>query len=305
MQATIERRLKSWAPLIQFRKSADVCRDTAQLLAADAVIGWVQGRSEFGPRALGNRSILADPRPAENKARINDMIKKREGYRPFAPSVLEERAEEFFEAPGVSDNLMFMNMIVRVRDRWQPILGAITHIDTTARVQVVRRSTNERYWCLIDEFSHLTDVPILLNTSFNNDSEPIVDSVDDAIACFLTTDLTQLVIDDYIISKPPEVCVLVGHLVMILRESLRVTLGYKIKSGKFFKTFSIETNYGPRFGGESAEISPILFRILTHPNQGQICTICQTLGFSMDATLTAEIFRLWCKRMICLCPNDL
>ena len=96
---TTEQQLSSWAPLIQFRRSADICGDTARLLAADAVVGWIQGRSEFGPRALGNRSILADPRPARNKARINEMIKKREAYRPFAPSVLEERAQEFSSPP--------------------------------------------------------------------------------------------------------------------------------------------------------------------------------------------------------------
>src|SRR5439155_12499588 len=115
---------------------------TAGLLAEGAVVGWVQGRSEFGPRALGNRSILADPRPSENKLRINEMIKKREQYRPFAPSVLEERIADFFDVPPNQSEFPFMIFILRVREHARQLLGAITHVDGTARVQSVSRSAN-------------------------------------------------------------------------------------------------------------------------------------------------------------------
>src|SRR5206468_1585309 len=192
--------LESWSPLIRFEVVGDdLERRTAALLAAGKVVGWVQGRSEFGPRALGNRSIVADPRPAENKDRINSIIKKREGYRPFAPSVLEERAVQFFELPDGETDLGFMTFVVRVKDAQRSLLGATTHVDGTARIQTVSSATNPRFYKLIAEFGKLTDVPILLNTSFNNNAEPVVESARDAVASFLTTGLDALAIGDCLV----------------------------------------------------------------------------------------------------------
>lgn len=193
--------LNKWHEFINFRKSNNIEKDTAKLLSEGSVIGWVQGRSEFGPRALGNRSILADPRPSQNKVIINEMVKKRESYRPFAPSVLDEYIDQYFILPTNQKQFPFMNFVLKVKEEKQPILGAVTHIDGTARVQTVSKSTNVKYWSLINEFSKLTGVHILLNTSFNNNAEPIVDSVEDSIVCFLTTKLNYLIIDNYIISK--------------------------------------------------------------------------------------------------------
>ncbi len=168
------------------------------MIAEGKILGWVQGRSEFGPRALGNRSIIADPRPAENKEVINMMVKKREGYRPFAPSVIQERANEFFDisAPGVC--LDYMTFVLNVREEYRNVLGAITHVDGTARVQTVNKATNPKYWSMINEFDKIKDIPMVLNTSFNNNVEPVVDSAEDAIVCFLTTCLDLLVIDNYL-----------------------------------------------------------------------------------------------------------
>ncbi len=196
----IEAVLSRWCRFVDFAREDDICRRAAALIAEDRVIGWVQGRSEFGPRALGNRSILADPRPARNKERINAMVKKREGYRPFAPSVLREHASRYFEIRE-DEEFPFMVFVVGVRPEMRELLGAVTHVDGTARIHTVTRDTNERYWRLIDSFRDLTGVPILLNTSFNNNAEPIVDSATDAIVTFLTTDLDDLVIGDYLVRK--------------------------------------------------------------------------------------------------------
>lgn len=193
--------LSGWSGLVSVERCRDVARRGAELLASGSVIGWVQGRSEFGPRALGNRSILADPRPAENKERINAMVKKREGYRPFAPSVLEEDARDYFVFPPATDSLPFMIFVVPVQENKRKLLGATTHVDGTARAHTVSRQTNPQYWALIKEFKKLTGVPVVLNTSFNNNVEPIVDSVEDAVVTFLTTKLDYLIVGDYLVRK--------------------------------------------------------------------------------------------------------
>ncbi len=200
-ERTMEEELNAWAGHLHVVRSDDAAGSAAEWMANGAVIGWVQGRSEFGPRALGNRSILADPRPAANKDRINAMVKKREGYRPFAPSVLEEDASEFFDLPNGTRELPFMNFVVRVRGSKQGALGAITHVDGTARLQTVSRRTNPAYWQVINAFKKRTGIPVLLNTSFNNNAEPIVDSVADAITAFLTTELDGLVVGPFLVKK--------------------------------------------------------------------------------------------------------
>ncbi|VIO70483.1 Decarbamoylnovobiocin carbamoyltransferase [Bradyrhizobium ivorense] len=202
-EQAIEQELNAWPGHLDFQRCDDIAASAADWMANGAVIGWVQGRSEFGPRALGNRSILADPRPAENKNRINAMVKKREGYRPFAPSVLEEDASEFFELPGGKREFPFMNFVVRVRAAHHSVLGAVTHVDGTARLQTVSRNTNPAYWDVINAFKKRTGIPVLLNTSFNNNAEPIVDSVSDAIVTFLTTDLDGLVVGPFLVKKRP------------------------------------------------------------------------------------------------------
>lgn len=194
-------RLRNWETFVEYEKVENIAEKTAGLLADGAVVGWVQGKSEFGPRALGNRSILADPRPPENKDIINAMVKKREAFRPFAPSVLEEYVEEYYEVPGTYKKFPFMTFVLNVQKEKQKILGAVTHVDGTARIQSVSKETNPKYWQVIDEFRKLTGIPVLLNTSFNNNVEPIVDSFEDAVVCYLTTKLNYLVVGDYLIKK--------------------------------------------------------------------------------------------------------
>jgi carbamoyltransferase len=197
----IEGALKRWASHIESRRMDDPIAETAALLADGNVIGWVQGGAEFGPRALGNRSILADPRPASHKELINAMIKKREGYRPFAPSVIEERAADFFMLPDGQRDFPFMSFVMSVQPEWREQLGAITHVDGTARLQTVSRGTNPRFWALISAFGEKTGIPMLLNTSFNNNAEPIVNTADEAVVCFLDSGLHYLVVGDYLVSR--------------------------------------------------------------------------------------------------------
>ncbi len=175
-----------------------VHRKAAELLSEGKIIGWVQGRAEFGPRALGNRSILADPRPADMKDRINALVKFREEFRPFAPSILHEFGDAYFidyqESPYMERTLLFRE---EVRSR----VPAVVHVDGTGRLQSVKREWNERYYDLIKEFYGITGVPIVLNTSFNIMGKPIIHSVEDAIAMFYTTGLDALIIGDYLIEK--------------------------------------------------------------------------------------------------------
>lgn len=171
---------------------------TAQALAAGKIVGWVQGRAEFGPRALGNRSILADPRQAEMKDRINSRVKFREEFRPFAPSIMDEYGEEYFEhyqqSPYMERTLMFRK---EVMDK----VPGVVHVNGTGRLQTVRREWNQRYYELIEAFHRITGIPLVLNTSFNIMGKPIIHSVEDAVATFRTTGLDVLVIGDYFFEK--------------------------------------------------------------------------------------------------------
>lgn len=193
--------LARWSACLEYERVECVAEHAAQCLAQGLIVGWVQGRSEFGPRALGNRSILADPRPADNKDIINAMVKKREAFRPFAPAVLEEYADQYFELPPCQKRFPYMTAAVKVRQEYQAVLGAVTHVDGTARIQTVSRESNERFWHLIDAFGRETGIPIVLNTSFNNNAEPIVNVTREAVVCFLTSGLNLLVIGDYIVRK--------------------------------------------------------------------------------------------------------
>ncbi len=170
----------------------------AEFLAGGAIVGWFQGRAEFGPRALGNRSILADPRSAEMKDVLNRRVKFREYFRPFAPSVLADRAGELFDPPDASP---FMLRAQRTREDQRAIVPAVTHVDGTARVQTVTRTSNPLYYRLIEEFAKRTGVPCVLNTSFNVRGEPIVNSVADALKCFFTTDMDVLFVGPYALAR--------------------------------------------------------------------------------------------------------
>jgi carbamoyltransferase len=170
---------------------------TAAAIADGKVIGWFQGRLEWGPRALGNRSILGDPRRADMKDVLNLKIKRRESFRPFAPSILREAVKDWFET---DDDVPFMMQVFKIRPDRRKEIPAVTHVDGSGRLQTVARSANERYWKLISAFRDLTGVPIVLNTSFN-ENEPVVCRPEEAIDCFLRTRMDVLVLGDTLISR--------------------------------------------------------------------------------------------------------
>jgi carbamoyltransferase len=172
-------------------------RTTARHISEGKIVGWFQGRAEWGPRALGQRSILADPRRPEMKEILNRRIKHREIFRPFAPSILEEASGEFFEKAHPSP---FMTFAYNVRQEKRGVIPAPTHVDGTARLQTVSRTANPLYWKLIRAFGDLTGVPVVLNTSFN-DNEPIVCRPEEALDCFRRTQLDVLVMGNFILEK--------------------------------------------------------------------------------------------------------
>lgn len=188
-QAQIEALLKSRGENYRVLDEETLIKTTVDKIIEGKVVGWFQGRMEFGPRALGNRSILVDPRKAEMKEILNARIKHREPFRPFAPSVLAERAGEWFE---VGDPNPFMLMVHPVLPEKRKLVPAITHVDGSGRLQTVHKETNRIYWELIKEFERRTGVPMLLNTSFN-ENEPIVCSPEDALDCFKRTKMDVLV----------------------------------------------------------------------------------------------------------------
>jgi carbamoyltransferase len=175
----------------------ELARSTAAIIADGKILGWFQGRSEWGPRALGNRSIIADPRRTEMKEILNRRIKHREIFRPFAPSILAEATAEYFEKSHPSP---FMTLAYSVRAEKRSVIPAPTHVDGTGRLQTVTREANPRYHALISAFRDLTGVPVVLNTSFN-DNEPIVCRPEEAIDCFLRTQMDALVLGDFLISR--------------------------------------------------------------------------------------------------------
>jgi carbamoyltransferase len=296
--------LKPWGELITYEKKHDIVETAAEILANNYVVGWVQGRSEFGPRALGNRSILADPRRAENKDRINEMVKKREGFRPFAPSVPEEDADEYFEVRPDKKPLAFMIFVVHVRKEKRAVLGAVTHVDGTARLQIVSRETNEIFWNLLQAFKNITGVPVLLNTSFNNNAEPIVESVEDAIVSYLTTKLDFLIIGDYLVNK---------------RETeWRHYLSYKLSlpayvslhrinrfgsSSQPSSFHSIQNSYNSEF---SLAVSPEMYEVLATANGGkslnEIFGVIDGWSEQRSKEIVQELTELWSRRLVLLRP---
>ena len=176
---------------------ADLCRRAAVAIAHGLVVGWFQGRMEWGPRALGNRSILCDPRSGDMKTILNAKIKRRESFRPFAPSVLEEAVSDWFEE---NDAVPFMMQVFQIREKKRSLIPAVTHVDGSGRLQTVSRRTNPRYHRLIETFDSLTGIPMVLNTSFN-ENEPVVCAPKEALDCFLRTKMDMLVMGEAILIR--------------------------------------------------------------------------------------------------------
>lgn len=202
----------------RYRDSSALYRETARLLAEGKVVGWFQGRMEYGPRALGNRSILADPRQPEMQRRLNQKIKFRESFRPFAPAVLAEAVSEYFQFSGASPYMLLVAQVAPEQAVALPLeyqqlgmserlhtcrsnIPAVTHVDFSARLQTVDRTNNERFWSLLTAFRELTGCAVLVNTSFNVKDEPIVCTPEDAWSCFINTDIDCLVMGESLFIK--------------------------------------------------------------------------------------------------------
>jgi carbamoyltransferase len=194
--AAIESILKTYK--LHYRRLEDVAPDVAELLAQGKIIGWFQGRMEFGPRALGSRSILADPRDPEMNTKVNNAVKFREWWRPFAPSFKREAASEYLESATDSP---FMILTAQVRPEKRAIIPAVTHVDGSARPQTVEKETNALYWRLIDEFGKRTGVPVIMNTSFNLRGEAIVHTPTDAVRTFFSSGMDALCVGSFLVEK--------------------------------------------------------------------------------------------------------
>ena len=295
--------LDNWSSFISYRPTNNM--EIASLMAKGAVIGWVQGKSEFGPRALGNRSILADPRPIENKERINAMVKKREDYRPFAPSVLAEVASDFFVIPNKEQKFDFMSFVVDVQPIWREKLGAITHVDGTARIQTVEKSTNPKYWDLIEKFGQLTGIPMLLNTSLNNNAEPIVDNTTDAITCFLTANLDYLIVGDYLIKRKDD---FKEHL---LELAVRLPYSARLRCEKKYTSFNdLKENYyiSWNYMRKKRDVEYNLFNLFNHAinTSNPLSKIAELLSYPVNNLngLIEDLFNLWSERWIILYPSS-
>lgn len=176
---------------------AELCRIVASEIARGAVVGWFQGRMEWGPRALGNRSIVCDPRRGDMKQILNAKIKRRESFRPFAPSILDEHTIEWFEE---NDHVPFMMQVFQIREEKRSLIPAVTHVDGSGRLQTVTKAANPRYYRLIEAFRALTGIPMVLNTSFN-ENEPVVCRPEEALDCFLRTRMDVLVLGNTLIQR--------------------------------------------------------------------------------------------------------
>jgi predicted NodU family carbamoyl transferase len=299
--AEIEKELAGWDELIEYERPADIVESAAELLADGAVLGWVHGRSEYGPRALGNRSILADARPSDNKQKINSMVKKRESYRPFAPVVTPEAAATYFDLPETRANYDFMSFVVNVREDRRAELGAVTHVDGSARLQVIDPASNQRFYRLVRRFGELTGIPVLLNTSFNNNAEPIVQSVHDALTCFLTTELDVLVVEDFLIRRRQGRSLAFDSMILTFRPVTRLAKRSRMTPvGTQEVVYEIYLDY-PR--GPRAEISAASFALLEAADGVQCLDSLAHAAGGLSTEVRRELYGLWQQRFFVLRPT--
>ncbi|HEU5472496.1 MAG TPA: carbamoyltransferase C-terminal domain-containing protein [Actinophytocola sp.] len=298
-EAQVADRLSAWSSVIDFERHEDIVGSAARLLADGAVLGWAHGRSEFGPRALGNRSILADARPSENQTRINAMVKKRESFRPFAPVVTEEAANAYFDLPDTAADYEFMSFVVPVLTERRQELGAVTHVDGTARVQLVDSLSSTRFHQLVARFGELTGTPVLLNTSFNNNAEPIVQSVDDVVACFLTTDLDFLVVEDFLVRRKGGSGLDLDQLVPRFRPVTR--LAERVGDGSAAAAAISREIYLDYFGGPVATVSEPMYELLRKVDGSTtVGALVATTG--VPDSVRDELYGLWQQRLLTLTP---
>ncbi|MEH0542263.1 carbamoyltransferase C-terminal domain-containing protein [Streptomyces sp. B21-105] len=289
-----------WAPFVEWEAvdPGDEHDLAARLIDEGAIVGWARGRSEFGPRALGHRSILADPRHAGNRDRVNAVVKKREEFRPFAPAVLAEHLETVFEAVPTRAPLDFMSYVVQVKDEWRERLPAVVHVDGSARVQTVDKDSNPAFWQLIQSFYKRSGVPVVLNTSFNNFAEPIVQTTDDALRCLVTTALDCLVLPGFVIRRRSDLVEAILTSVPSLHPAAE--LRKIVRPGKPGSSRTVATFHYA--GAREIDVSPALWDLLATGT-----TSPADLGLSSagddGARVADELMRLWELRIVDLAPR--
>lgn len=295
--APLRRAIARWDGVVTSEAVLSAAEAGANEIADGHVIGWFQGRSEFGARALGNRSIVADPRPASMKDTVNAMVKMREGYRPFAPAVTEEAAEEFFDVSR-GDPLDFMTFVVPVKRAHRRLLGAVTHVDGSARVQIVRRNVNPEFWALIRAFGERTGIPVVLNTSFNNNWEPIVDSVDDAIVCLLTTGLDACIAGNTVLRKRVERHATVAALVAAPARDMVLGSVDPIDGRAREHVIWCGAESAPR----RTALSRAAFEVLVDDRGLPVGKLVAARPPAVRTKLLTELFALWERRFVVLTP---
>ncbi|RKH00249.1 nodulation protein [Corallococcus sp. CA053C] len=299
--ASIEAELERWRGFLSFEKHTDVAAAAAPLLARGALVGWVQGRSEFGSHALGHRSVLADPRPVEHRARLSKALGRGEEYRPPGLSLLEEDLREFIDAPPGLEAAPFMALALKVREDKQALVAAGTHVDGTARVQTVSRDVNPRLWALLAAFKGLTGVPALVQASFNNGTEPTVDSVEDAVVSLLTTGVEHLVVGDFIVGKrtPSEEDWLALEVSLPPYVKVLHSRGFVERQQKA-AVFELATSYDSRLRRRLSEgLGAALLR-LDGALSVRALLAEQGSGAERRGALLAELKELWTQRLVVL-----
>lgn len=252
------------APGVEMAASSDVLSEAVDMLCAGKIIGWFQGRSELGPRALGQRSILCDPRSPDAKNILNSRVKHREGFRPFAPVIPLEEAGQWFEMDGHDPASPFMLRICRFREDKMALVPGVVHVDGTGRLQTLTAQENGRFYELAARFYEKTGVPILLNTSFNVMDEPIVETPEDALWCFLSTDLDALFLEECIVTKKPGLRSILDfspRLACSRISESRLVDESRIGSaseGEAYVSFVVTTPWGRTRQVASANVLPVL-----------------------------------------------
>jgi carbamoyltransferase len=299
-EKAVEAELKTWSGFLKIDRPADVLAHVAQLLDEGALIGWIQGPAEFGSHALGNRNVFADPRSAENTLRIHQALSRGETFRPLAALVLEEHAREWCDLPPGTNSLPFQNIAARIRDDKHALLASALQPDGYARMQTVSPESNLRLWELITAFGKQTGVAALLTASFNNSFEPAVESVADGVACFLTSKLDCLVIEDFVATR---VTASWENLYLSLPPYVQITRAKGLRERKAgIPHDEIRSTYIPGF---SKRISPELGAALIELDRPTpVRTYLQQASQTTDSPLMNELLDLWAKRMIVLSPPN-
>lgn len=284
--------LHQWDAYVEVDVAADASQFAAERIALGGVVGWAQGRSEFGPRALGNRSILGDPSRPEMRDRINTLVKKREDYRPLAPAVLEQDIERLFQAPTGNHDYRFMGIVLPVRPEYRERLGAVTHVDGTARVQAVRDDESDPFARLLHHLGDLTGLPVTLNTSFNNNHEPIVQSARDVLACLMSTALEEVVIDNVVVRKT--------------RNAYDDLLGFYVQLSAFAQMQKIDLNGQRKVRVGRRGSMEYAIEVSTATVEGLIGISSSSMSMAnafFDESSLQDLVELWHRRIIAVAPK--